>query len=283
MIVTDSERRISELCSSWREEGLTVGLVPTMGAFHKGHLSLVERASASADRVVVSIFVNPAQFGPGEDLEMYPRSIDDDCRAVEALGASAVFTPGVKTVYPDDFSTEVHVTDVSQGLCGGARPGHFDGVATVCAVLFGIVKPDLAVFGMKDAQQLAVIRRMITDLRMEVEIVAAPIVREPDGLAMSSRNKYLSAELREEASFINRGLLAARQLALTGERDCSMLRKAFLDKLSEAAMLRMQYAETVDPYTMLKVDKVENKVLLAVAVFAGTTRLIDNILIQPEV
>ncbi|MCK5786858.1 MAG: pantoate--beta-alanine ligase [Candidatus Sabulitectum sp.] len=282
-MVTGSERRISELCSSWRKEGLTVGLVPTMGALHEGHLSLVEIAAASSDRVVVSIFINPTQFGPGEDLEMYPRSIDDDCRAVEALGAFAVFTPDVNTVYPDDFSTEVHVAGVSQGLCGTARPGHFDGVATICTILFGIVKPDLAVFGMKDAQQLAVIRRMVTDLRLEIEIVAAPIVREPDGLAMSSRNKYLSAELREEASLIHGGLFAARQLALTGEKDCSLLRKAFIDHLRKAHMLSVQYAETVDPYTMLKIDKIENRVLLAVAVFAGTTRLIDNILIEPEV
>ncbi|MCK5035783.1 MAG: pantoate--beta-alanine ligase, partial [Candidatus Sabulitectum sp.] len=156
MIVTSSESRISDLCAQWRTQGLSVGFVPTMGALHQGHLSLVEAAAASADRVVVSIFVNPTQFGQGEDLDMYPRTLENDCESVELLGASAVFTPDADVIYPTDFSTSVSVTGISEGLCGAFRPGHFDGVTTVCAVLFGIVRPDMAVFGMKDAQQLAV-------------------------------------------------------------------------------------------------------------------------------
>ncbi len=283
MIVTDSEHRISDICAEWRAEGLSVGFVPTMGAFHRGHLSLVEIAVASSDRVVVSIFVNPMQFGPDEDLDRYPRNLEKDCKSVEELGASVVFTPRTDVVYPDGFSTGVYVAGMSEGLCGAARPGHFDGVTTVCAVLFGIVRPDLAVFGMKDAQQLAVIRRMVSDLRMGIDIVAAPIVREFDGLAMSSRNQYLSVEEREQACFISIGLEMALVLFRMGERNCEVLRNAFLSKLEDAPLLKVQYVETVDPDTMLGVEQVEKQVLLAVAVFAGKTRLIDNILIELEV
>lgn len=283
MIVTDSEKRISDICARWRAEGLSVGFVPTMGALHRGHLSLVEIAAASSDRVVVSIFVNPTQFGQGEDLDRYPRTLEEDCSSVESAGASAVFAPRADTVYPDDFSTGVHVTGISEGLCGAARPGHFDGVTTVCAVLFGIVKPDLAVFGMKDAQQLAIIRRMVSDLRMGIEIVAAPVVRESDGLAMSSRNQYLSVKEREQACLISAGLEKALSLFRMGERNCEVLQKEFLAALKDAPLLRVQYVETVDPDTMLGVERVDKQVLLAVAVFAGKTRLIDNILIWSEV
>ncbi|MCD4706393.1 MAG: pantoate--beta-alanine ligase [Candidatus Sabulitectum sp.] len=282
-MVTDSEQRISDICAGWRKDGLTVGFVPTMGAFHKGHLSLVEIAAASSARVVVSIFVNPTQFGPDEDLDRYPVALEEDCRLLEELDVSAVFTPRVDVVYPEDFSTGVYVTGISEGLCGSVRPGHFNGVTTVCAVLFGIIKPDLAVFGMKDAQQLAVIRQMVSDLRMGIDIVAAPIVREPDGLAMSSRNQYLSADERKQACLISTGLEAALSLFQTGERNCELLRNAFLDTLKDAPKLRAQYVETVDPDTMLGVEIIENPVLLVVAVFAGKTRLIDNILIEPEV
>ncbi len=283
MIITDSEQKISELCIRWKSEGLSVGFVPTMGAFHKGHLSLVEIAVASSDRVVVSIFVNPSQFGPGEDLEKYPRTIESDCKFVEELGASAVFTPPADVVYPPGFSTSVSVAGITEGLCGAARPGHFNGVTTVCAVLFGIVKPDLAVFGMKDAQQLAVVRRMVADLRMGIEIIAAPIIREADGLAMSSRNQYLSREERNQASLISTGIMKAENLFHLGERSSEILRRKFLDTLKDAPLLRVQYIETVDPETMVGVEEIDNRVLLAVSVFAGKTRLIDNILIESEV
>ena len=283
MIVTESEQRIADLCAEWRAEGLLVGFVPTMGAFHRGHLSLVEIAMASSDRVVVSIFVNPRQFGPTEDLDKYPRTLEKDCKSIGELGVSAVFTPVTAEVYPRGFSTVVHVAGIGEGLCGASRPNHFDGVTTVCSALFGIIKPDLAVFGMKDAQQLAIIRRMISDLRMGIKIVAAPIIREQDGLAMSSRNQYLSAEEREQACFISKGLFSALKLFHEGQTNCAVLREQFLSTLKSAPLLRLQYVETVDPDTMLVVENIEKRVLLAVAVFAGETRLIDNILIESEV
>jgi pantoate--beta-alanine ligase len=283
LIVTESEQQLSLLCIKWREEGLTVGFVPTMGALHRGHISLVHLAAEASDRVVVSIFVNPAQFSAGEDLGRYPRTLLEDCRALNEAGADAVFTPGTETIYPDGFSTGVHVAGLTSVLCGAVRPGHFNGVTTVCSVLFGIVKPDLAVFGMKDAQQLAVIRRMVKDLRLGIRIIAGPVVRESDGLAMSSRNRYLSALERKEASLIFLGLKAAEQLFYDGERKCSLLKEAFLEVVQKSPQLRIQYVETVDPDTMCRIEHVESRVLLAAAIFAGETRLIDNIVIQPEV
>ncbi|HRW79030.1 MAG TPA: pantoate--beta-alanine ligase, partial [Candidatus Sabulitectum sp.] len=198
MRVVRTEGEMTRLSLVWRDRGLRVGFVPTMGALHAGHLSLVDAARETCDRVVVSIFVNPTQFGKNEDLSKYPRDLQGDCRLLEERGVSAVFAPDNDVIYPEGFSTTVSVSGVSSGLCGEYRPGHFQGVATVCAVLFGIVRPHAAVFGMKDAQQLAVIRRMVRDLRLEPEIIAAPIVREHDGLAMSSRNAYLSPEQRRQ-------------------------------------------------------------------------------------
>lgn len=283
MIVTDSEKRTAEICADWRTGGLSIAFVPTMGALHRGHESLVQLAAASADRVVVSIFVNPAQFGPNEDLDNYPRTLEQDCNTVKKLGASLVFTPKADVVYHSGFSTLVSVSHLTEGLCGAFRRDHFDGVTTVCAVLFGIVRPDRAVFGMKDAQQLAVIKRMVSDLRMGIEIIAAPIVREPDGLALSSRNQYLSSEERQQASVISTALRNASDLALAGEKSCEMIRNAFLVTLEHSHLLRVQYVETVDPETMIGIETIGKRVLLAVAVFAGKTRLIDNILIESEV
>ncbi len=283
MIPIREERIIAEMCSSWRKSGLRTGFVPTMGALHPGHLALVQRALELSDRVVVSIFVNPSQFGRGEDLASYPRTLREDCLALEDLGVSAVFAPEADTVYPPGFSSMVHVNHLTEGLCGAARPGHFDGVATVCAVLFGILKPHLAVFGRKDAQQLAMIRRMVRDLRLGVEIEAVPVVREPDGLAMSSRNAYLSKEEREQAPALYRGLLEAKALAEKGETRCSELKDMFREVVDTMPLLRTQYVETVDPCTMQPVHRVEGQILLAAAVHAGKTRLIDNVLIEPEV
>ncbi len=283
MIVTDSEQSAAKICADWRAEGLSIGFVPTMGALHRGHESLVELASSSSDRVVVSIFVNPSQFGPSEDLDSYPRTLEEDCNKVRELGASLVFAPKADAVYSSGFSTGVSVSNVSDGLCGAFRRGHFDGVTTVCAVLFGIVRPDRAVFGMKDAQQVAVIKRMVSDLRLGIEIIAAPIVRESDGLALSSRNQYLSFEERQQASTISTALRNASDLALSGEKSCKVIKNAFLVALEHSDLLRVQYVETVDPDTMIGVETTEKRVLLAVAVFAGKTRLIDNILIESEV
>ena len=254
-----------------------------MGALHAGHLKLVEAALEDSNRVVVSIFVNPTQFGVNEDLSRYPRDIRRDSALLENLGVSAVFAPDIETVYPRGFSSEIRVKGLTDGLCGTYRPGHFHGVATVCAVLFGIVRPDIAVFGRKDAQQLAVVKRMTSDLRLGVRILTVPIVREKDGLAMSSRNAYLSQEERKQAAAISRGLFAAVEACRGGQRDCSALRDVFREEVEGEPLLSVQYIDTVDPNTMKKVEKVEKEVLLAVAVFAGKTRLIDNVLIEPEV
>lgn len=283
MILASEERTIADICAGWRDSGLRTGLVPTMGALHRGHLELVRRAMEISDRVVVSIFVNPSQFRRGEDLASYPRTLREDCKALEELGVSAVFAPEAGAVYPPGFSTMVHVSNVTEGLCGAERPGHFDGVATVCAVLFGILKPHIAVFGQKDAQQLAMIRRMVRDLRLGMEIEAVPIVREHDGLAMSSRNAYLSKEEREQAPAVYRGLMAAKALAEKGEERCSQLKELFRKIVDAMPLLCTQYVETVDPCTMQPVHRVNGQVLLAAAVFAGKTRLIDNVLIEPEV
>lgn len=276
------EPGISALCRSFREEGLKVGFVPTMGALHEGHLSLVKRARENSDRVVVSIFVNPTQFGEGEDLGRYPRTLEEDCGKLQELGVAAVFAPEPEVIYHADFATGVSVSGLTAELCGRYRTGHFDGVTTVCAVLFGIVRPHLAVFGRKDAQQLAVIRRMVKDLRLDLEIDEAPIVREPDGLAMSSRNAYLLPEERRQASAVFRGLCAALAMHAEGETDCRKLREAAEDEIRAKPLLHIQYIETVDPDTLQGVEMVREPVLLAAAVFAGRTRLIDNVLIQPE-
>ncbi len=283
MIITVSEKQISEICTGWRANGFSVGFVPTMGALHKGHLSLIELAKKNCDKVVVSIFVNSTQFAPGEDLDKYPRTFEQDCKKIEEANGDAVFAPEDTTIYPSDFSTQVSVGNLTDGLCGAERPGHFDGVTTVCAILFGIVKPDVAVFGMKDAQQLAVIRQMVKDLRLGIEVIGAPIIREIDGLALSSRNAYLSDEERANALFINKGLLSVLNLVNSGERDSIILKIGFLQTLKNAPLLNVQYAEIVNMVTLKKVEKIEEKCLMAVAVFAGKTRLIDNIVLEPEV
>ena len=283
MIITVTEKQISEICADWRANGFSIGFVPTMGALHKGHLSLIELAKKNCDKVVVSIFVNSTQFAPDEDLDKYPRTFEQDCKKIEEACGDAVFAPEDATIYPSDFSTQVSVGNLTNGLCGAERPGHFDGVTTVCAVLFGIVKPDVAVFGMKDAQQLAVIRQMVKDLRLGIKIIGAPIVRENDGIALSSRNAYLSEKERANALFINKGLLSVLNLVKSGEQDSTILKIGFLQTLKNAPVLNVQYAEIVDIVTLKKVEKVEETCLMAVAVFAGKTRLIDNIVLEPEV
>lgn len=282
MRIVRTGEEMTRLSMCWRDRGLRVGFVPTMGALHPGHLSLVDAAREACDRVVVSIFVNPTQFGQNEDLSRYPRDLQGDCRLLEERGVSAVFAPDTDVIYPEGFSTTVSVAGVSSGLCGEYRPGHFQGVATVCAVLFGIVRPHAAVFGMKDAQQLAVIRRMAGDLRLDLEIIAAPVMREGDGLAMSSRNAYLSPEERRQAPAIYRGLMKARILGINKESDPAAFKARFLSEVEPMNLLKVQYVEVVDPGTMAPLDRVTGKALLAVAVYAGATRLIDNIIIGPE-
>ncbi len=257
------------------------GFVPTMGYLHEGHLSLVRRARAENDRVAVSIFVNPAQFGPHEDYDRYPRDLERDLRLLEPLGVDLVFAPSVEEMYPPGFQTWVIVEEVSRPLEGAARPGHFRGVATVVTKLFHIVQPDRAYFGQKDAQQVAVIRRMVQDLNIPVEIVVCPTVREPDGLAMSSRNTYLNPEERRAATVLFRALQAAKARYEAGERDAERLREAMREVIGAEPLARLDYVSVADPETMQELNRVEGRALLSLAVYIGRTRLIDNILL-PE-
>ncbi len=272
---------MSNLAGKWRADGETVGFVPTMGNLHRGHLSLVRIAAERCDRTVVSIFVNPKQFGEGEDLERYPRTPEEDLEHLRELGVDAAFLPSPREVYPEGFSTWVEVCGLTEGLCGRFRPGHFRGVTTVCAVLFAIVRPHLAVFGRKDAQQLAVIRRMVADLRMGLEVVAGPIVREPDGLAISSRNGYLSPHERQQAAAICRGLRRAAEMARRGVRGADALKDAVRGAIAGQDLLRLQYVSLVDPDSMEPMSELDRPGLLAVAVYAGETRLIDNVILKP--
>ena len=260
-----------DLSRGWRAHGQTVGLVPTMGALHAGHMSLVERACAENDRVVVSIFVNPLQFGPHEDLSRYPRSPERDAELLRAAGIDAIYKPSVATMYPPDATTRVVVHGVSEPLEGAARPGHFEGVTTVVAKLFNAIEADRAYFGQKDAQQAAVVRRMASDLDMGVEIVVCPTVREPDGLALSSRNAYLSPDERRAATCLSRALRAGARAYQAGERDPARLRAVLREVLDTEPLARVDYAEVVDPATFRAPGA-----LAVLAVRVGQTRLIDN-------
>jgi len=264
-----------------RAEGARIGLVPTMGYLHEGHISLIRIASArGCDAVAATIFVNPAQFGPGEDYGKYPRDEARDLAMLETAGASAVYLPGVKDMYPDGYQTYVEVTGVSQGLCGAARPVHFRGVATVVAKLFLAAKPHLAVFGEKDYQQLAVIRAMTRDLDFGVEIVGAPIVREEDGLAMSSRNAYLIGDDRAAARCLSRGLFRAKALFGSGERDVETLVSAARAAIEEEPRAKLEYAEGRDPRTLAPRSGRVDAITVLVAAKVGPARLIDNITLR---
>jgi pantoate--beta-alanine ligase len=259
-----------------RGAGQRIGLVPTMGYLHDGHLSLVAVARRRADACVASIFVNPLQFGPSEDLDRYPRDLPRDRAALRAAGVDVLYLPSAAEMYPPHFQTEVTVSRVTAGLCGRSRPGHFSGVTTVVTKLFNAVKPHVAVFGEKDFQQLAVIRRMATDLDTGIDVVGAPIVREPDGVAMSSRNAYLSADERAAARCLSRALAAARGALAAGARDAAALLAAVHAVLDAEPLARVDYAELVDVESLEPVDRVVGSAVLALAVFIGCTRLIDN-------
>ena len=266
--------------SSIRAGGGAVGLVPTMGALHEGHLSLVRAARQRGDEVVVSIFVNPAQFGPGEDFERYPRSLEADLELCRRNDVFVVFAPDVREMYPVASLTRMHVAGLTEGLCGAHRPGHFDGVALVVGKLFNIVQPDRAYFGQKDAQQCAVIQKMADDLNMQLEVVICPTVRQPDGLAMSSRNTYLSEAERLAAPVIYRALSAAKQRYEAGERDAEALRRLVRDLIAtEPLFTSVDYVSVADAGTLQELDRVDAPALLSLAVRLGRTRLIDNILL----
>ena len=264
-----------------RREGKHIGFVPTMGALHEGHLSLVRAANSQCDMVVVSIFVNPTQFGPNEDFAKYPRTFERDCKLLEQEGVDLVFAPSVEEMYPQGAVTYVTVEGMSDKLCGRSRPGHFRGVATVVSKLFHIVEPDLAFFGQKDAAQVAIIKRMVRDLSMPVAIVVCPIVREPDGLAMSSRNAYLTPEQRKQALVLSRALRRVQQVFDRGERNAAKLIGAGKQVITEESSVRLDYLEIVDPETLDCVEVARSKTLVALAAFVGTTRLIDNVILCP--
>ncbi|MGA8150163.1 MAG: pantoate--beta-alanine ligase [Terriglobales bacterium] len=265
-----------------RLAGLRVGLVPTMGALHDGHLSLVRAAESQCDVVVVSLFVNPLQFGPNEDLASYPRTFERDCELLEREGIDFLFAPSTIEMYPADAVTYVSVEGLSDKLCGRSRPGHFRGVTTVVAKLLDIVEPDLAFFGQKDAAQVAIIRRMVRDLNFAVEIIVCPIVREPDGLAMSSRNAYLSPEQRKSALVLYRSLAEVKRLFEQGERKVARLIEGGKHVLAQESSVRLDYLEIVDPDTLDPLQELSRIALVAVAAFVGTTRLIDNIVLSPQ-
>lgn len=276
MKVVNSIKEVREQVKQWKKEGLTVGFVPTMGYLHEGHESLIRKASSENQRVVVSIFVNPTQFGPNEDLEAYPRDLERDMKLCENAGCTMIFHPDVEEMYGEGFSTFVEVENLTKGLCGKSRPIHFRGVCTVVSKLFNIVAPHRAYFGEKDAQQLAVIKKMVKDLNMDLEVIGCPIVREEDGLAKSSRNTYLSKEERQAATVLNKALLEAKESMNSGERSAEKIIDLISAKISEEPLAKIDYVEVVDSLTMETIDKIEKTVLVAIAVFIGKTRLIDN-------
>lgn len=274
--------RIADLratCEAARRDAKTVGLVPTMGFFHEGHLSLMRAAHAAHDLVVVTIFVNPLQFGAGEDLDGYPRDLAGDRAAAEGEGVDVLFTPSVAEMYPEPTHTTVHVDGLTAGLCGAARPTHFDGVTTVVAKLFSIVGPCTAYFGRKDAQQIAVVRRMAVDLDLPAVVVGCPLVRESDGLAMSSRNAYLSAEEREASRVLYRSLCVAADAVIAGERDPAVLRRGIESMVASERLVGHEYAEVRRAADLSPVDRLDGEILVAVAARVGSARLIDNVTI----
>ena len=271
---------VREIVGQWKKEGLTVGLVPTMGYLHEGHKSLIDKAVSQNDRVVVSDFVNPTQFGEGEDLDAYPRDINRDATLCEEAGANLIFNPEPSEMYYDDCSTYVNIQSLSDELCGKSRPIHFKGVCTVVSKLFNIVKPNRAYFGQKDAQQLAIIKRMVRDLNFDVKIVGCPIVREADGLAKSSRNTYLNDKERKAALILSKAIFLGEELAKSGETDANVIVSKMVKLINSEPMAKIDYVQAVDAISVKTVDKMEGSVLVAMAVYIGKTRLIDNFIFE---
>jgi len=270
-------RELKQELEPIRRSGVTVGFVPTMGYLHEGHLSLMRKSVEECGFTVVSIFVNPTQFGPGEDYDRYPRDLERDLSMCKSVGVDLVFAPGVSEMYEPDACTRVTVSGLTQNLCGRSRPGHFDGVTTVVCKLFNMVRPDRAYFGQKDAQQVAVVRRMVRDLNIPVEVREMPTVREPDGLAMSSRNVYLSPDQRRAALSLHRSLRTAADMIEKGERSAAKIRERMIDIILSSGLAELDYVEIVDADSLRNIDTLKGEVLIAVAVKFGQTRLIDNI------
>ncbi len=283
MDIATTVQEVRDKVKSWRAEGKTVGFVPTMGYLHEGHESLIKRAVAENDAVVVSIFVNPMQFGPTEDLASYPRDLEADAKLCEAAGAKLIFHPEPEEMYADGFCSYVDMNGLTNALCGLSRPVHFRGVCTVVNKLFNIVKPDKAYFGEKDAQQLAVIKRMVKDLNMDIEIVGCPIIREADGLAKSSRNTYLSPESRKQAVILSKSIFMAKKMVEDGERDAEKVKKAMRELIESEPLTDIDYVEIVDVNTMKSLDVIKGEILCAIAVnVGGEARLIDNFMMKVD-
>lgn len=280
MLICRTVGEIREFVRKARALGKSIGFVPTMGYFHEGHLTLMREARKECDVVVVSLFVNPLQFGPKEDFAEYPRNFERDVSMARAEGVDAIFAPDEREMYPPGFCTYVEVEGLTRGLCGRSRPGHFRGVTTVVSKLFNIVQPDRAYFGQKDAQQLLVVRRMVEDLNMPLEVVAVPIVREPDGLAMSSRNVYLSPEQRRAATVLYRSLVAAEKAVAGGERDVEKIRALVVDMIRSEPLAEIDYVEILSWPELKEISRLDGKALLALAVKFGRTRLIDNTVLE---
>ncbi|PRR81558.1 pantoate--beta-alanine ligase [Clostridium vincentii] len=276
MQLEDRIKKVKEVIKQWKKEGLTVGFIPTMGYLHEGHESLIKKASEENDRVIVSIFVNPIQFGPNEDLENYPKDLDRDTTLCLNAGADLIFNPDKEEMYFDDFCTIVNMNGLTENLCGKSRPSHFAGVCTVVSKLFNIVTPDKAYFGQKDAQQLAVIKRMVRDLSIDVEIVGCSIIREEDGLAKSSRNTYLSKEERIAAIVLNKSLKLAKESLEKGERSSNNIINSIKNTIDSEKLAKIDYIQVVDALSMENIQEIKGPTLIAIAIYIGKTRLIDN-------
>lgn len=280
MEIIGSVSEMQKLADQLRQKGVTIGLVPTMGYLHEGHLSLIREAKTNSDIVVVSVFVNPTQFGPGEDFKDYPRDFDRDAKLAESAGCDIIFHPDVQDMYPENHKTHVQVEQITGVLCGASRPTHFRGVTTIVAKLFNIVKPHLAVFGQKDAQQVIVIKRMVEDLNFDLKIVVAPIMREPDGLAMSSRNIYLTPGQRKQAVVLYESLMHAKKIIEQGERNGEHVKKQIRSMIEQQPDAKIDYIEIVDTSNLNPVKHLQGEILIALAVKIGKPRLIDNVIVR---
>ncbi|MGC9055620.1 MAG: pantoate--beta-alanine ligase [Candidatus Saccharicenans sp.] len=277
MEIAKTIEEIGQKVADWKKSGFKIGFVPTMGYLHEGHLSLVRESKKRTDRTVVSIFVNPTQFGPNEDYQIYPRDLERDQKLLLEEGVDLIFYPPVEVMYPEGYKTYVEVKELQDQLCGRSRPGHFRGVCTVVLKLFNIVQPDEAYFGWKDAQQVIIIQKMVEDLNLSVKVIPRPIIRDPDGLALSSRNTYLRPEERKAALALNRSLDLAAELIRKGELNAEIIRRRMLELIEQEPLARVDYVEIVDLKNLEKVEKLDRDVLIALAVYVGRTRLIDNL------
>ena len=280
MLICNQITMVRQQVQEWKQSGLSIGLVPTMGYLHEGHKSLIDAARKENDRVAVSIFVNPMQFGPNEDLASYPRDLEKDAKLCEDAGVDLIFHPQPEEMYKQGFCTYVDMNGLTTELCGKSRPIHFRGVQTVVLKLFHIVTPDRAYFGQKDAQQLAVVKRMVQDLNVESEIIGCPIIREEDGLAKSSRNTYLNEKERQAALVLSRSLQVGKALVDAGETNAQAIRQAITGEIEKEPMAKIDYVDIVDFETITPIETVQGSVLVAIAVFIGKTRLIDNFIVE---